>query len=262
MPCAAAKIYRYIAELPRATFIDEATGEEYTRVPKVDEYNTSCKCCDCLAMEKQDHPVHPEYVMTKWQTDPQTGKRKKMNVLFTDHSVYKLFQCKAKGCCRTHGRDLCGGGGIWRKSFEEAHSGACPPTYQRPEQPPSAAPAAKVVKRRRGRSRESAEAAPEDGPKTKRQRSPATRTDRRPSDGDESAEPTAKKAKKTKTAAKGGQKKKTTKAKAEARSSDQNRRHSSRLRRESHSGSPSPPGSGETSARETTPQGVLKRFGW
>ena len=53
MPCSAAKIYRYISELPRATFVYD--GVEYTRVPKVAEYNTSCKCCDCLSPRRWMH---------------------------------------------------------------------------------------------------------------------------------------------------------------------------------------------------------------
>jgi hypothetical protein len=148
MSCSAAKICRYIAELPRATFIDAATGKEYTRVPKVDEYNTSCKCCDCLSEAKQVNPTVPEYQKKKWTKDPLTGQRKKMKVILNHYEVYKLLQCEAKGCRRTHGRDRCGGGNIWRVAFEESHGGERPATLRRP---PTTAGAGAAPKKQQGR---------------------------------------------------------------------------------------------------------------
>jgi hypothetical protein len=130
---------------------------EYTRLPKVDEYNTSCKCCDCLSEAKQVNPTVPEYQKTKWTKDPLTGKRKKMKVVLNNHEVYKLLQCQTKGCCSTHQRDLCGGGNIWRVAYEESHGGVRPKTLCRPDKPAAPTPQApegeKTPPKRRQRSK-------------------------------------------------------------------------------------------------------------
>jgi len=253
MPCSAAKIYRYISELPRATFV--CNGVEYTRVPKVDEYNTSCKCCDCLSEAKQVNPTVPEYQKKKWMKDPLTGKRKKMKVLLTDHEVYKLLQCEAKGCRRTHGRDRCGGGNIWRVAFEESHGGQRPATLRRPSPPTTTGGAPAEPKKKRDR---------------KPKNSDASASLAQPSAAET---PARKRRQDTRSASTEPQKKKS-KLKAPAGSPERQQTRTAARTKNSRHRSPYPSGyradlvilargppSGETGARETTPNGAIKRFG-
>lgn len=118
------KIYRFLRRLPRAKTMDGKS-----RIPREDEYCSSCKCSSCLGLEKMKHPRHQRVRKTVWIKD-ENGHSKKSHT-FEQGQVYGIYQCAAKGCYRTHSRDRNGFSNIWRSSWERMHGRERPETLRR-----------------------------------------------------------------------------------------------------------------------------------
>jgi hypothetical protein len=136
-PCSAFKIYRKIAALPRATaMLKDHQKQEFrgTRLPRESEFKSSVVCSACLGEAKMEHPVHDHFMKKKRIYNPTSGFWERQVIECSGEHVYDLFQCAAKGCCRTHGRDLNGASNILRTAWERSHGRPRPASLARPQE--------------------------------------------------------------------------------------------------------------------------------
>jgi hypothetical protein len=118
-PCPAAAVYRHLADQPWAR----------RRFPREAETNTSCKCSNCLSLDKMVHPHHQRVYQSRWVWTE--GRRTKTKVgLLGGGRVYGLYQCTTGGCYKTWSRDRNAPANIGRCYWERAHGRERPKALQ------------------------------------------------------------------------------------------------------------------------------------